>query len=173
MQHRSYFNDRRKYPRFSTDLPLEYRESDKPSPEGGLVRNLSEIGMLIYSIRDIPIGPEFKIVVFFPNGFVFDGFGVNAKAVWKDFHYEADWKGYKYGLQFVQILEEDRWKLLNLLGSLVLLRDGVGKEEHLTQKFQSREAHRADLGNSKDSLWQRIRRKMLLLDEEPVTSVRP
>jgi len=116
------FSERRKYPRVSITLPFEYRESDSSSPEGGLVSNLSEIGMLIYSIKDIPIGSEFKIVVFFSNGFEFDGFRVNAKAIWKDRHFETDWKGYKCGLQFLQIPEEDRWKLLNLLGSHILFK---------------------------------------------------
>jgi len=83
--------------------------------------------MLIYSIKDIPIGSEFKTVVFFSNGFEFDGFRVIAKAIWKDPHLEAGWKGYKYGLQFVHILEEDRRKLLNLLGSTLLSEGAVRK----------------------------------------------
>ena len=125
MKHSFHFNERRKYPRVSINLPLEYRESDDSSPEGGVVSNLSEIGMLIYSIKDIPIGSEFKTVVFFSNGFKFDGFRVIARAIWKDFHLETDWKGYKYGLEFVQILEDDHWKLLNLLGSTLLSEGGL------------------------------------------------
>ncbi len=117
MEHAFHSNDRRKYPRVSINLPLEYRESDNSPPEGGLVSNLSEIGMLVHSIRDIPIGSEFETMVFFSNGFEFDGFRVKAKAIWKDLHFETDWKGYKYGLRFVDILQEDRWKLLNLLRS--------------------------------------------------------
>ncbi len=78
--------------------------------------------MLIYSIKDIPIDSEFRTVVFFSNEFEFDGFGVVAKVIWKDLHFEPDWKGHKYGLQFVQILEEDRQKLLNLIGSALLSR---------------------------------------------------
>jgi len=122
MEHPFHFSDRRQYPRVSINLPLEYRESDNSSSEGALVSNLSETGMLIYSIKDIPIDSEFKTMVFFSNGFEFDGFRVNAKAIWKDLYFETDWKGYKYGLQFLQILEEDRWKLLNLLGSRILFR---------------------------------------------------
>ena len=122
MEYPFHFSDRRQYPRVSINLPLEYRESDNSSSEGALVSNLSETGMLIYSIKDIPIDSEFKTMVFFSNGFEFDGFRVNAKAIWKDLYFETDWKGYKYGLQFLQILEEDRWKLLNLLGSRILFR---------------------------------------------------
>ena len=133
MENPFHFNERRRYPRVSINLPLEYRESHNSPPEGGLVSNLSEIGMLIYSIKDIPIDSEFKTVVFFSNEFEFDGFRVIAKVIWKDLHSEIGWKGHKYGLQFVQILEEDRRKLLNLLGS-TLLSEGGCKEEHLTQK---------------------------------------
>jgi len=122
MEYPFHFSDRRQYPRVSINLPLEYRESDNSSSEGALVSNLSETGMLIYSIKDIPIDSEFKTMVFFSNGFEFDGFRVNAKAIWKDLYFETDSKGYKYGLQFLQILEEDRWKLLNLLGSRILFR---------------------------------------------------
>ena len=124
MNYRFRFNERRKYPRVSVDLPLEFQESDNSPLEGGLVNNLSERGMLIHSIKDIPVGSKFKTVVFFSNEFEFDGFGVIAKVVWKDLHFEPDWKGHKYGLQFVEILEEDHRKLLNLLGS-TLLSEGI------------------------------------------------
>jgi hypothetical protein len=45
-----------------------------------------------------------------------------AKIVRKEPYCEEDWKGieywegYQYGLEFIQILEEDRWKLNFLLG---------------------------------------------------------
>ncbi len=98
------------------NLPLEYRQSHNSPPDGGLVSNVSEIGMLLHSIKDIPIGSQFKTVVFFSNEFRFDGFRVVAKVIRKDHHFEPDRKGYKYGLQFVQMFQEDRKKLLNLLG---------------------------------------------------------
>jgi c-di-GMP-binding flagellar brake protein YcgR len=112
-----HLDEKRRYPRISITLPFEYRNPGNSSPQAGLVSNLSETGKLIYSVTDIPIGSEFKTEVFFPNGFEFDGFRVIAKAVWKDIHFETDWYGYKCGLQFLQMLEEDRWKLLNLLVS--------------------------------------------------------
>jgi hypothetical protein len=49
-------------------------------------------------------------------------FKVVAKIVWKKSYSKEDskgnqyWGGYRYGLQFVQISEEDRWKLNILLG---------------------------------------------------------
>ncbi len=124
MEHAYRFDDRRKYPRVPINLPLEYREADNSPPEGGLVSNLSEIGMLVHSIRDIPIGSEFEAVVFFSNGFEFDGFRVKAQAVWKALHVEEGGKGYKYGLRFAQILQEDHRKLLNLLHSPLLSGGG-------------------------------------------------
>ncbi len=125
MESAFHLYDRRKYPRVPINLPLEYRESNNSLPEGGLVSNLSELGMLVHSIKDISIGSEFETVIFFSNGFEFDGFRAKAKAVWKDLHFETDWKGYKCGLRFVQILQEDRWKLLNLLRSPLLSGGGL------------------------------------------------
>ena len=39
--------DRRQYPRFLLDLPLEYLVTNAPRAHGGLVVNVSEIGLLI------------------------------------------------------------------------------------------------------------------------------
>jgi hypothetical protein len=49
-------------------------------------------------------------------------FKVVAKIVWKKPYSKKDlkgnqyWVGYQYGLEFVQISDEDRWKLKFLLG---------------------------------------------------------
>ena len=113
--------DRRKYPRFLIDLPLEYRDVDGSSLRGAMVVNAGEGGFLIESPRDIPIGTELSVTVLYPKGFELANFKVTAKIVWK----EPDWredlkkdrssKGYQYGLEFIQILDEDRWKLSFLL----------------------------------------------------------
>jgi hypothetical protein len=44
-----------------------------------------------------------------------------AKIVWKEPYSKGDWKGdpywkgYQYGLEFIQILDDDRWRLSLLL----------------------------------------------------------
>ncbi len=106
--------ERRKYPRYSIELPLEYWQTDD-ALHGGMVGNLSDGGLLIYSARDIPTGRELNVRVFFPNGYEFDGIRIIGKIVWKQPHYDVDWTGYGYGFEFTQILEQDRQKLMDLL----------------------------------------------------------
>ncbi len=96
-------------------LPLEYWEADD-SLCGGVVSNVSETGLLIHSVKDIPVGSELNIRVFFPDGYRFEGFRVTAKVLWKELHHETDWKVYKYGLEFTKVSEEDRRKLVKLIG---------------------------------------------------------
>jgi hypothetical protein len=107
--------ERRRSPRLLMDLPLEYRVLNAPYAHGGIVVNGSEDGFLIYSIKDMPIGTKLNIVVLFPKGYELTNFEVVAEIVRKDLHWEEDWEGFEYGLQFVQIMDDDRQKLKHLL----------------------------------------------------------
>jgi hypothetical protein len=107
--------ERRGYPRMSVDLPLEYRVMNAPYAHGGLVVNASEVGLLINSIKNIPIGSKLNIAVLFPKGFQLTNFEVLAEIIWKDLYWEEDWEGYRYGLKFIKILEDDRNKLTQIL----------------------------------------------------------
>ncbi len=114
--------EKRRYPRFLIDLPLEYRDMDGSCLRGGIVANASETGFLIESGKDIPIGTELNIAVLYLEGFELANFKVTGKIVWKEPYSKEDgkgktyWEGYQYGLEFTQILDEDRWKL-NILFS--------------------------------------------------------
>jgi c-di-GMP-binding flagellar brake protein YcgR len=109
--------ERRKCPRVFLDLPIEYRVTDAPYAHGGLVVNASEMGLLINSVKDILIGSRLNITVLFPKGFELTNFEVSAEIIWKDRCWKEDWEGYRYGLRFIEILEEDRRKLKRLLNS--------------------------------------------------------
>ena len=97
------------------DLPLEYRVLNVPYAHGGLVVNASEAGLLIQSVKNIPAGAKLNIVVLFPRGFQLSCLEVVTEVIWKDAHQEDEWQGYYYGLNFIQILEDDRNKLRQLL----------------------------------------------------------
>jgi hypothetical protein len=107
--------DRRKSPRSLMDLPLEYRVINAPFPHGGIVANASKEGLLIYSVKDMPVGTKLDIVVLFPKEYELCNFEVIAEIIRKDLHWEEDWEGYEYGIKFLQIFEEDRYKLKQLL----------------------------------------------------------
>ena len=107
--------DRREYPRFLLDLPLEYLVTNAPKAHGGLVVNISEIGLLIRSVKNMSIGTELKVAVLFPKEYELANFDVLTKIVRKDLVWEEDWEGYEYGLKFLRILDVDRRKLRQIL----------------------------------------------------------
>jgi hypothetical protein len=107
--------ERRRFPRLLVDLPLEYRVTNAPYAQGGIVVNASEEGLLINSIKNMPVGTKLNIAVLFPKEFQLANFEVVAEIIRKELHWEEDWEGYQYGLRFVKILEEDRQKLKQIL----------------------------------------------------------
>ena len=107
--------DRRKSQRKILDLPLEYRVMDAPYAHGGLVVNASELGLLVQSVKNIPIGTKLNIAVLFPKGYELTNFEVLAEIILKDLHLEEDWEGYQYGLKFTQFSDDEYWKLKQLL----------------------------------------------------------
>jgi hypothetical protein len=115
MENLNYNKDRRRFPRVFMDLPLEYQIMDTTNAHGGLVVNASESGLLIHSVKNIPIGTKLNIAVLFPNRFELANFEVFAEIIWKDIHWEENWEGYQLGLKFIKILEEDYRKLRGLL----------------------------------------------------------
>ncbi len=115
--------ERRRFPRVSIDLPLDYQSQDLSKPHGALVLNLSEAGLQFFSLQDLPIGAVLKITVLFPKEFKLANFKVSAEIVWKSEFNDIDFSGYRYGLRFIEVLKEDQWKLQELLHSYLSLEN--------------------------------------------------
>jgi hypothetical protein len=118
--------ERRKYPRIVINLPLEYQEKEEdPCLRGAMVVNASKGGFLIESTRDMPVGTELSITLLFSREFQLTSFKAVTKIVRKEPHSKENsngnqyWEGYLYGLEFIQISDEDRWKLNGLLGGQI------------------------------------------------------
>jgi len=107
--------EKRRYPRFLIDLPLEYRLTDIFHAHGALVVNASEAGLLIKSVENIPIGTNLDILVLFPSQFELVNFEAFAEVIWNRTYLKEGWKGYQCGLNFISIREHDRSKLRQLL----------------------------------------------------------
>jgi hypothetical protein len=107
--------EKRKHPRFNMELPLDYRIADVPRVSGALVVNASESGLLVHSIKDLPIDSKLNIAVLFPKGFELANFEVFTEIVWKDIYWQENREEYQFGLKFVRISEEDHQKLKQLL----------------------------------------------------------
>ncbi|MGO8987913.1 MAG: PilZ domain-containing protein [bacterium] len=115
MESSNDFKEKRKYPRAFLDLPFEYRVKDLPHAHGGVVVDASEGGLLIHSVEDMPIGLKLNIVLLFAKGFELTNLEVSAEIIRKDLRSDNGSKGYQYGLKITHIVEEDHWKLKQLL----------------------------------------------------------
>jgi hypothetical protein len=111
------YEERRRCPRSFMDLPIEYRVTDKVHAHGGIVVNGSETGLLIHSVKDMPVGAKLNITVLFPERFQLTDFEVVTEIVRKDPCEKKFWRGFQYGLRFDQIQDEDAQKLKRLLKS--------------------------------------------------------
>ena len=120
-------------------LPAEHWEIDA-SIYGALADNLSACGLLMLSIRDMPVGTRLYVRIFYANEYELDWITVEANIISKDRHITEDWKGHKYQLQFVQISEENRLKLKDLLNNHSMLEHNPGVQDRTADGSSFREA---------------------------------
>jgi hypothetical protein len=115
MEELNSHGERRQNPRFSVRLPLDYSETPGVL-RGGLVADISEVGLRIHSVHSIPIGAELKIRVYVSKEeYSFDSIEGSGKIIWRTLHQETGWKGYQYGLYLTEMASHDRERLGKLI----------------------------------------------------------
>jgi c-di-GMP-binding flagellar brake protein YcgR len=92
--------ERRRFPRFYVELPLDYSRKGKKSDFGGFVKNASEGGILVYLSEKLEIGELLKVEIFFPKGLGLSTIRGVAKVVWADLAAKESWREHRYGLAF-------------------------------------------------------------------------
>jgi c-di-GMP-binding flagellar brake protein YcgR len=107
--------EKRKYPRFSVELPLDYSRVNGKETYGGMVANASEGGLLVYLPERIEIGSLLKIGIFYVGGLELNTIKAVVKVVWADLAARESWGEHRYGLQFESIDEKDFNRLTTLL----------------------------------------------------------
>ena len=107
--------EKRKYPRFSVELPLDYSRVNGKETLGGMVANASEGGLLVYLPERIEIGASLKIEIFYVRGLELDTIKAVAKVVWCDLAARESWGDHRYGLLFQTIDDKDFKRLTTLL----------------------------------------------------------
>ena len=107
--------EKRKYPRFSVELPLNYSRAEGKETLGGMVANASEGGLLVYLPERMEIGAFLKIEIFYVRGLELDTIKAVAKVVWCDLAARESWGEHRYGLQFQYIDQKDLSRLTTLL----------------------------------------------------------
>jgi len=103
--------ERRRYPRFSVDLPIEYYKINTRNSLNGRVLNASESGMMV----NFPEMPEIDRYLITKLFFIFDlhinNIEIFAQVTWRDIHLGRD-EDFRAGLRFVGISPEDmnKWR---------------------------------------------------------------
>ena len=109
--------EKRKHPRFSVDLPVEYSRADLPVEHGYAV-NASEGGLLLYLPEQMETGNHLKLKLFFTVGSELNTVDTVVEVVWVDILLRKDRGDYRTGIRFVQISSEDIERLKIFLKSL-------------------------------------------------------
>jgi len=109
--------EKRRCPRFSVDLPVEYTRRDLVAKRGRVI-NASEGGLLVYFPEQMEIGQPLRLKLFFPSGSVLDMMEIVNQVVWVNAHMGKDREDYRSGVKFVDISPVDLDELKNLLVSL-------------------------------------------------------
>jgi hypothetical protein len=107
--------EKRKHPRFSVELPLDYVRLNGKETYGGMVANASEGGLLVYLPERMEIGALLKIEIFYVRGLELNTIKAVGKVVWADLAARESWGEHRYGLQFEYIDEKDFNRLTTLL----------------------------------------------------------
>jgi hypothetical protein len=107
--------EKRKYPRYNMELPLDYSRIEGKELYGGIVANASEGGVLVYLPERIEVGAFLKIEIIYVNGLELNTIEAVAKVVWQDLATKDTLGEHRYGLQFQQIDENNFHRLSALL----------------------------------------------------------
>ncbi len=111
--------ERRKHPRLSVALPVEYwtiQNNSKSLP--GRTADISEGGLLLYISKEIEIGQNLRVRLFFESDHKLKIIEAQVQVVWKDFCFAKDGY-YQIGVKFFEISLEDMKTLKNFLNHLM------------------------------------------------------
>jgi c-di-GMP-binding flagellar brake protein YcgR len=109
--------EKRRHPRFSIDLPVEYGRAELFVKHGRAI-NASAGGLLLYLPERMEIGQHLRLKLFFTSGSELNAIEMRVEVVWMDIHPGEDWGDYRTGVKFVEISTEGMEKLRDFLRSL-------------------------------------------------------
>ena len=109
--------EKRRHPRFSIDLPIEYTRRDLVVRHDRAI-NASEGGLLAHFSEQMEVGQYLRIKLFFPSRSVFNVIEMVTQVVWMDVHLRKDRGDYRAGVRVIDISIDDLRNLKIFLGSL-------------------------------------------------------
>jgi c-di-GMP-binding flagellar brake protein YcgR len=110
--------ERRRYPRFNVDLPIEYYRIDSLISHTGRGLDISEGGLLIYFPEQMDVSQYLRLKLLLPLGSELNTIETLAEVVWMDIHLGETWGDYRCGVRLIDVSPEDMTKLKTFLRSL-------------------------------------------------------
>ncbi len=110
--------EKRKHPRFSVDLPVEYYKIGSPFKHTGRATNASQGGLLLYFSEPLQIGQYLRLKLFLSSGSTLIAIETIAEVAWTDIHLGEGWGDYRTGVRFFDTSPEDLDTLKKFLRSL-------------------------------------------------------
>ena len=112
--------ERRKHPRWSIDLPVEYRPIGSCKSGPGRTGDLSEGGLLLYLPDEMEVGQDLWLKLFVGTELELKLIEATVRVVWKDFYGGEKNDFRRVGVKIVDISPEDMGKLENFLRTLII-----------------------------------------------------
>jgi hypothetical protein len=110
--------ERRKFPRFTIDLPVEYQHEGSERRYPGRALNASEGGLLVYLPERQEVGEVLRLKIFFTIGQVLKTIEMAVQVAWIDIYIGEGWGDYRTGVKFLDISSEDLIGLKDFLKGL-------------------------------------------------------
>lgn len=123
MKSPSHHKERRDHPRIIMKLPANFEIKESGSGYPGLTLDASRSGLLIQTLKEMPVGISLNIEILLPEKLKLSKIRAETEIVWKDVCYWEDWEGYQYGLKFTRISDEDYLKLSSILSNPSCLQE--------------------------------------------------
>ncbi len=113
--------ERRRHPRFSINLPVEYWPAKTSKGCPAHTQDISEGGLLLYLPAEMDSGQDLRVRLFIDSGLDVMAIEATVQVVWKDLNL-GDKEDYRTGVKFVEISQQDNANLINFLKTLVDLK---------------------------------------------------
>lgn len=123
MKNPSHRKERRTHPRIVISLPANFEIKEGGGGYPGLTIDASQSGLLIQTLKDMPVGMNLNIEILLPEKLKLSKIRAETKIIWKDVSYWEDWEGYQYGLKFIHISSDNYTKLSHILGNPSCLQE--------------------------------------------------
>ncbi len=109
--------ERRMYPRFLLNLPIEYSRLDSPVSHSSRTVNASEGGLMIYLHEGHEVGQHLTVKIFFSSGSDLQTIETMVQVMWADEKSGKD-GNFRHGVRFVDPTSGDVQKFRGFLNSI-------------------------------------------------------